>query len=90
MHLNDESKWVRMTAFQILGPFISTFAEQFTDITYNEKGELEFTRQQDSGFRYEQASFAFSILLATFFPDMFHCFDFHCANGINGESMFSV
>nr|XP_031827867.1 serine/threonine-protein phosphatase 4 regulatory subunit 1-like [Nomia melanderi] len=50
MHLNDESKWVRVTAFQILGPFISTFAEQFTDITYNEQGELEFTRQQDSGF----------------------------------------
>ncbi|XP_076285831.1 serine/threonine-protein phosphatase 4 regulatory subunit 1 isoform X2 [Lasioglossum baleicum] len=50
-HLNDESKWVRMTAFQILGPFISTFAEQFTDISYNGQGELEFTRQQDSGYK---------------------------------------
>ncbi|KZC08405.1 PREDICTED: serine/threonine-protein phosphatase 4 regulatory subunit 1-like [Dufourea novaeangliae] len=49
-HLNDESKWVRISAFQILGPFISTFAEQFTDISYNQQGELVFTRQQDSGY----------------------------------------
>ncbi|XP_033331828.2 serine/threonine-protein phosphatase 4 regulatory subunit 1 isoform X2 [Megalopta genalis] len=48
-HLNDESKWVRITAFQILGPFISTFAEQFTDISYNGQGELEFTMQQENG-----------------------------------------
>ncbi|XP_029051724.1 serine/threonine-protein phosphatase 4 regulatory subunit 1-like isoform X2 [Osmia bicornis bicornis] len=50
MHLDDESKWVRMSAFQILGPFISTFAKQFTEVTYNEHGELVFTSQQDTRF----------------------------------------
>ncbi|XP_017880450.1 serine/threonine-protein phosphatase 4 regulatory subunit 1-like isoform X2 [Ceratina calcarata] len=49
-HLNDCSKWVRMAAFQILGPFISTFAKQFTEVTYNQQGELVFTSQQDSRF----------------------------------------
>ncbi|XP_060832616.1 serine/threonine-protein phosphatase 4 regulatory subunit 1-like isoform X1 [Bombus pascuorum] len=49
-HLNDESKWVRMSAFQILGPFISTFAKQFTEVTYNQHGELVFTSQQDNCF----------------------------------------
>ncbi|XP_017763871.1 PREDICTED: serine/threonine-protein phosphatase 4 regulatory subunit 1-like isoform X2 [Eufriesea mexicana] len=49
-HLNDESKWVRMSAFQILGPFISTFAKQFTEVTYNHHGELVFTSQQDTRF----------------------------------------
>ncbi|XP_053994161.1 serine/threonine-protein phosphatase 4 regulatory subunit 1-like isoform X2 [Hylaeus anthracinus] len=49
-HLIDESRWVRMSAFQILGPFISTFAKQFTEVTYNEHGELVFTSQQDSRF----------------------------------------
>ncbi|XP_076764465.1 serine/threonine-protein phosphatase 4 regulatory subunit 1 isoform X2 [Xylocopa sonorina] len=49
-HLNDSSKWVRMAAFQILGPFISTFAKQFTEVTYNQHGELVFTSQQDSRF----------------------------------------
>ncbi|PBC26538.1 Serine/threonine-protein phosphatase 4 regulatory subunit [Apis cerana cerana] len=49
-HLNDDSKWVRMSAFQILGPFISTFAKQFTEVTYNQHGELVFTSQQDTRF----------------------------------------
>lgn len=53
-HLNDESKWVRMSAFQILGPFISTFAKQFTEVTYNQHGELVFTSQQDTRFRYKK------------------------------------
>lgn len=52
-HLKDESKWVRMSAFQILGPFISTFAKQFTEVTYNQHGELVFTSQQDNRFRYQ-------------------------------------
>ncbi|XP_076679485.1 serine/threonine-protein phosphatase 4 regulatory subunit 1 isoform X3 [Andrena cerasifolii] len=57
-HLNDESKWVRMSAFQILGPFISTFAKQFTEVTYNQHGELVFTSQQDTRFsmRYSYES----------------------------------
>ncbi|XP_017792094.1 PREDICTED: serine/threonine-protein phosphatase 4 regulatory subunit 1-like isoform X3 [Habropoda laboriosa] len=48
-HLNDDSKWVRMSAFQILGPFISTFAKEFTEVTY-QRGELVFTSQQDPRF----------------------------------------
>ncbi|XP_014604176.1 PREDICTED: serine/threonine-protein phosphatase 4 regulatory subunit 1-like isoform X2 [Polistes canadensis] len=53
-HLNDDSKWVRTSAFQILGPFISTFAKQFTDVTYNQDGELVFTSQQDDNFNAEK------------------------------------
>lgn len=41
-----------MSAFQILGPFISTFAKQFTEVTYNQNGELIFTSTQDNYFRY--------------------------------------
>ncbi|XP_011880997.1 PREDICTED: serine/threonine-protein phosphatase 4 regulatory subunit 1-like isoform X1 [Vollenhovia emeryi] len=47
-HLNDDSKWVRISAFQILGPFISTFAKQFADVTYNKNGELVYTSKQDN------------------------------------------
>lgn len=67
-HLNDDSKWVRMSAFQILGPFISTFAKQFTEVTYNQHGELVFTSQQDTRFRYEKR-FSFFINL---------CFIYFC------------
>ncbi|XP_043248698.1 serine/threonine-protein phosphatase 4 regulatory subunit 1-like isoform X2 [Colletes gigas] len=54
-HLNDESKLVRMSAFQILGPFISTFAKEFTDITYNQHCELVFTSRQDARFSVRYA-----------------------------------
>ncbi|XP_067211708.1 serine/threonine-protein phosphatase 4 regulatory subunit 1 isoform X2 [Linepithema humile] len=47
-HLNDDSKWVRISAFQILGPFISTFAKQFTEVTYNKNGELVYNSKQDN------------------------------------------
>ncbi|XP_011698088.1 PREDICTED: serine/threonine-protein phosphatase 4 regulatory subunit 1-like isoform X2 [Wasmannia auropunctata] len=47
-HLNDDSKWVRISAFQILGPFISTFAKQFAEVTYNKNGELVYTSKQDN------------------------------------------
>ncbi|XP_066603921.1 serine/threonine-protein phosphatase 4 regulatory subunit 1-like isoform X2 [Prorops nasuta] len=52
--LNDDSKWVRMSAFQILGPYISTFAKEFTGLGYNQYGELVFTSQQgtNSSIRY--------------------------------------
>lgn len=50
-HLNDDSKWVRISAFQILGPFISTFAKQFADVTYNKHGELVYTSKQDNHLR---------------------------------------
>jgi len=46
-HLNDDSKWV-----QILGPFISTFAKQFAEVTYNKNGELVYISKQDNHPRY--------------------------------------
>ncbi|KAK2579862.1 hypothetical protein KPH14_007545 [Odynerus spinipes] len=55
-HLNDDSKWVRMSAFQILGPFISTFAKQFTNVTYNQDGELVFTSQQEDHFGADKSN----------------------------------
>ncbi|KAL0109161.1 hypothetical protein PUN28_014328 [Cardiocondyla obscurior] len=57
-HLNDDSKWVRISAFQILGPFISTFAKQFAEVTYNKNGELVYTSNQDKShsirYSYEE------------------------------------
>ncbi|XP_018346239.1 PREDICTED: serine/threonine-protein phosphatase 4 regulatory subunit 1-like isoform X3 [Trachymyrmex septentrionalis] len=47
-HLIDDSKWVRISAFQILGPFISTFAKQFAEVTYNKNGELVYISKQDN------------------------------------------
>lgn len=84
-HLNDDSKWVRMSAFQILGPFISTFAKQFTEVTYNQHGELVFTSQQDTRFRYKKMQllfihyFIYSIVLFRFisFSNLILRFIFH-------------
>ncbi|XP_015185244.1 PREDICTED: serine/threonine-protein phosphatase 4 regulatory subunit 1-like isoform X2 [Polistes dominula] len=56
-HLNDDSKWVRTSAFQILGPFISTFAKQFTNVTYNQDGELVFTSQQQQQQQQQDDNF---------------------------------
>ncbi|KYN13323.1 Serine/threonine-protein phosphatase 4 regulatory subunit 1 [Trachymyrmex cornetzi] len=47
-HLIDDSKWVRISAFQMLGPFISTFAKQFAEVTYNKNGELVYISKQDN------------------------------------------
>ncbi|XP_018057908.1 PREDICTED: serine/threonine-protein phosphatase 4 regulatory subunit 1-like isoform X2 [Atta colombica] len=47
-HLIDDSKWVRISAFQILGPFISTFAKQFAEVTYNKNDELVYISKQDN------------------------------------------
>lgn len=58
-HLNDDSKWVRISAFQILGPFISIFAKQFTEVTYNKNGELVYSCKQDNHLRYGGAPFYF-------------------------------
>ena len=39
--LRDQSRWVRMTAYQALGPFISTFADsQITALLHNDNGEI--------------------------------------------------
>ncbi|XP_043286100.1 serine/threonine-protein phosphatase 4 regulatory subunit 1-like isoform X3 [Venturia canescens] len=54
--LTDDSKWVRVSAFQILGPFISTFAKQFTGFSYNEYGELVLTDQHGTELRYNVKS----------------------------------
>ena len=50
--LTDDSKWVKVSAFQILGPFISTFAKQFTGVAYNQYGELVLTDQHGTELRY--------------------------------------
>merc|ERR1711971_640616 len=42
--LKDQSRWVRMTAYQALGPFISTFADPaITALLHNENGEIVIT-----------------------------------------------
>jgi serine/threonine-protein phosphatase 4 regulatory subunit 1 len=39
--LVDQSRWVRMSAYKTLGPFISTFADpSITRLSYNQNGEL--------------------------------------------------
>lgn len=64
-HLNDDSKWVRISAFQILGPFISTFAKQFTEVTYNKNGELVYTSKQDIP-RYSSVFFYYHCNLCSY------------------------
>jgi serine/threonine-protein phosphatase 4 regulatory subunit 1 len=42
--LRDQSRWVRMAAFQALGPFISTFADSsITALLHNDNGEIVIT-----------------------------------------------
>merc|ERR1712242_564484 len=42
--LKDRSRWVRMTAYQALGPFISTFADsQITALLHIDNGEIVIT-----------------------------------------------
>ncbi|KAG0719281.1 Serine/threonine-protein phosphatase 4 regulatory subunit 1 [Chionoecetes opilio] len=46
--LTDQSRWVRVAAFQNLGPFISTFADpSVTGLHYNEEGVLVIGTPQD-------------------------------------------
>lgn len=49
--LSDESKWVRTSAHQILGPFISIFATQFSGLRYNQFGDFVMSHNQGSGLR---------------------------------------
>ena len=46
-HLQDESRWVRRSAYEILGPFISTFAKQFDEIICDKNGELMLVHEGD-------------------------------------------
>lgn len=42
--LRDQSRWVRMAAYQALGPFISTFADpSITALLHNDNGEIVVT-----------------------------------------------
>lgn len=50
--LQDETRWVRMEAFHLLGPFISTFANPtVTSIAYNNIGELVLVNAEGNEFK---------------------------------------
>uniref|UniRef100_A0A1B6DIY0 WW-binding domain-containing protein n=2 Tax=Clastoptera arizonana TaxID=38151 RepID=A0A1B6DIY0_9HEMI len=52
--LSDESRWVRLSAFPTLGPFITTFAEpSITSLAYNQQGQLVLMNTQGFEFRVE-------------------------------------
>lgn len=49
--LQDTCRWVQMSAFQTLGPFISTFADPpITSTAYNNMGELVFVNKDGNEF----------------------------------------
>jgi serine/threonine-protein phosphatase 4 regulatory subunit 1 len=49
--LQDDCRWVQMSAFQTLGPFISTFADpSITNTAYNSQGELVFVNKDGNEF----------------------------------------
>lgn len=49
--LQDESRWVKIAAYQSLGPFISTFADpDVTRMVYNKNGELVLTNKNGQEF----------------------------------------
>lgn len=53
--LQDQSRWVRMSAFRTLGLFISTFADTaITTLAYNNLGELVLTNKDGTEFRVSQ------------------------------------
>ncbi|KAG7166228.1 Serine/threonine-protein phosphatase 4 regulatory subunit 1-like, partial [Homarus americanus] len=61
--LTDQSRWVRVAAFQNLGPFISTFADaSVTGLHYNEDGVLVIGTPQDPSI-YSQELNADTVVL---------------------------
>nr|XP_023018479.1 serine/threonine-protein phosphatase 4 regulatory subunit 1-like isoform X3 [Leptinotarsa decemlineata] len=49
--LKDDCRWVRMSAFQALGPFISTFADPtITNVGYNKGGDLVLKDEEGGEF----------------------------------------
>lgn len=48
---DDDSRWVRISACQILGPYISTFAARFNEMAHNQYGELVYSSQQGNELR---------------------------------------
>ena len=60
--LQDANRWVRMSAFQALGPFISTFADPaITKLFYNNKGELMMINTDGQEFRLVVATVMFIV-----------------------------
>jgi serine/threonine-protein phosphatase 4 regulatory subunit 1 len=52
--LVDQSRWVRLSAYKTLGPFISTFADpSITRLSYNQNGELVILGPDGFEFRSE-------------------------------------
>jgi len=68
--LTDVFRWVRISAFQTLGPFITTFAEpSITGLAYNQQGELVLSNPEGFEFRLlNQKNDSNS--LADFFEDL--------------------
>ena len=53
--LRDQSRWVRMAAFQALGPFISTFADpSVTALLHNDNGEIIVVDHQKLSQRFHE------------------------------------
>ncbi len=53
--LRDQSRWVRMAAFQALGPFISTFADpSITALLHNDNGEIVITEPETLARRLDE------------------------------------
>lgn len=49
--LQDTTRWVKMAAYQSLGPFISTFADPgVISMVYNKSGELVLTNKNGQEF----------------------------------------
>lgn len=50
--LEDKNRWVRMAAYHLLGPFISTFAKPaITSVKYNTTGDLVIVDPNENEFR---------------------------------------
>lgn len=50
--LQDDCRWVRIAAYQALGPFISTFANPvLTKLAYNDNGDLVLVNNSGDEFR---------------------------------------
>ena len=55
--LRDQSRWVRMAAFQALGPFISTFADSsITELLHNDNGEIVVKDHESLSARWVQTA----------------------------------
>jgi serine/threonine-protein phosphatase 4 regulatory subunit 1 len=62
--LVDQSRWVRISAYKTLGPFISTFADpSITGLSYNQNGELVILGPEGFEFRSDLHYTSHAILL---------------------------